>query len=84
MFHDDSHTDWDANDKSKNDKINKPKYVKSRHNDARKEHFSIDNSIHVKLDLDFAIDLGNFLLDCDNSDKRFKSFGHNLKNLSFD
>lgn len=91
MFHEDSNVDWDNNydqpnaQKSKSYyKTNKPRHNKQHENENRREHFSIDNTIHVKLDLDFAIDLGNFLLECDNQDKRFKSFGHNLRNLSLD
>lgn len=94
MFSEDSNIDWDNRygqqeehktiNYHKSHKHTKPKYNKQYDNENRKEHFSIDNTIHVRLDLDFAVDLGNFLLECDNPDKRFKSFGHNLKNLSLD
>lgn len=44
-------------------------------------HFEVCDKVHVKLDFDFALALGQFLLDSDLCDKRFKSFGHHLCNL---
>jgi hypothetical protein len=38
--------------------------------------------VHVELDYDFAIALGELLLEIDVVDKRFKSFGHHLHNLA--
>lgn len=46
--------------------------------DRSRIHFEIEDKIQVKLDYDFAIALGNFLLESDVEDKRFKSFGHQL------
>jgi hypothetical protein len=68
----------------KSETYKKNRNFKQRVHDFKREHFSIDNMIHIKMDMDFAIDLGNFLLECDNPDKRFKSFGHNLRNLADD
>lgn len=71
--------------------FNRPNQVRNNKNyrpkhstGEKKEHFVIDSKIHIKMDLDFALDLGQFLLDSDHPDKRFKSFGHNLRNLSID
>ena len=36
--------------------------------------------IIAEMDEEFARDLGEFLLEVDTPDKRFKSFGHNLCN----
>lgn len=38
--------------------------------------------LHIicEMDVDFAHDLGQFLLEVQTPDKRFKSFGHNLVN----
>jgi len=54
---------------------------KDRHNDRHKVHFEVDDKINLKLDYDFAIALGRFLLDAEIEDKRFKSLGHHLMNL---
>jgi hypothetical protein len=73
-------SDYNRTGHMRNNKNHKPKHK----NTEKREHFSIDSKIHIKMDLDFALDLGQFLLDSDNPDKRFKSFGHNLRNLSID
>ncbi len=56
----------------KRNKINKNQRVK---------HFEVSPMVHCKLDFDFALALGQLLLEIDTDDKRFKSFGHHLCNL---
>lgn len=46
-----------------------------------KSHFEIDDKITIKIDYDFAVALGQFLLEANIVDKRFKSLGHHLCNL---
>ena len=49
-----------------------------------KTHFEICDKITIKIDYDFAVALGQFLLQADVIDKRFKSLGHHLCNLEQD
>ncbi len=49
-----------------------------------KSHFEIDDKITIRIDYDFAVALGQFLLEADIVDKRFKSLGHHLCALDQD
>ena len=53
----------------------------SRKRQQRAQHFKVSSMVHCELDFDFAITLGQLLLDVETDDKRFKSFGHHLCNL---
>jgi|AntRauTorcE11897_2_1112592.scaffolds.fasta_scaffold13397_4 hypothetical protein len=48
----------------------------------RVKHFEVSSMIQCKLDFDFALALGQLLLETETDDKRFKSFGHHLCNLA--
>lgn len=50
----------------------------------RMKHFEVSPYVHCKLDFDFALALGQLLLEVETDDKRFKSFGHHLCNLEDD
>ena len=65
----DSYTD------GRHQKRNKPS------KNQRVKHFEVNPMVHCKLDFDFAIALGQLLLETETDDKRFKSFGHHLCNL---
>ena len=57
---------------------------RDKHRNQRVQHFEVSQFIHCKLDFDFALALGQLLLEVDTDDKRFKSFGHHLCNLEGD
>ena len=43
--------------------------------------FAIDSKIGLKLDYEFAVRLGNFILESKTVDKQIMALGHNLCNL---
>lgn len=46
--------------------------------------FTIDSKIGIKLDYEFAVRLGNFILESKTIDKQIMALGHNLCNLEED
>ena len=78
-FDEDNHGDSDSNSRGFRKKENYRKNY--RKNTGNKTHFTVSPMISCQLDFDFAIALGQLLLDVETDDKRFKSFGHNLCNL---
>lgn len=46
--------------------------------------FAIDSKIGLKLDYEFAVRLGNFILESKTIDKQIMALGHNLSNLEED
>jgi hypothetical protein len=50
-------------------------------NNSANSAFDIDSKIEIKLDYEFAVRLGNFILNSNTIDKQIKALGFQLSNL---
>lgn len=51
------------------------------YNNFTNSAFNIDSKIEIKLDYEFAVRLGNFILNSNTIDKQIKALGFQLSNL---